>query len=288
MNETSPTGPFARAKLVLAGIPIGRDDDAAPSLRQALKEADFIAAEDTRRLLNLAGRLEVELRAKVIAFHEHNEDVKTDLVLEKAASGFKVLVVSDAGMPTIADPGYRLVAAAAQREVPVTVLPGPSAVLTALALSGLPTDSFCFEGFIPRKDNERRRFFEKILREARTVICFDSPRRIHESLEVAQEVLGPTRRAALCRELTKIHEEVIRGDLEKLVAATTGDVLGEITLVIAGVERNDDSPQIVQAQDIATALVEQGIRPKDAAKAVAKATGIPKKELYNYLHLDRS
>lgn len=271
---------FERANLVLAGIPIGRDDDAAPSLRHALATADLIAAEDTRRLLNLAGRLGIDLHAKVTPFHEHNEDERAEYMLQAAIAGRKVLVVSDAGMPTIADPGYKLVAAAAEKGVVVTVLPGPSAVLTGLALSGLPTDRFCFEGFVPRKDSERRKFFEAMLAESRTCVCFDSPRRVADSLKIAAEVLGPDRRAALCRELTKTHEEVIRGSLEELVCATAGGVLGEITLVIAGAKTDKLQGLEIDANVLVKNLIEQGISVKDATKAVAKATGISKKLLY--------
>lgn len=271
---------FKRANLVLAGIPIGRDDDAPPSLRQALTQADLIAAEDTRRLLNLAGRLGVELHAKVTPFHEHNEDDRAEYLLGAASAGRKVLVVSDAGMPTIADPGYKLVAAAAAAGVALTVLPGPSAVLTGLALSGLPTDRFCFEGFVPRKDSERRKFFEAIRGKARTCVCFDSPRRVAQSLKIAREILGEDRRAVLCRELTKTHEEVIRGTLSELVEATAGEVLGEVTLVIAGAPKTSEAGTQIDAVSLVKALMEQGISVKDATKAVAKATGASKKSLY--------
>ena len=193
--------PHLRAgTITLAATPIGNVSDASRRLRCALEQADLIAAEDTRRLRALAQRLDVETRGRVIAFHEHNERDRAPELLEAARDGSSVLVVSDAGMPSVSDPGYRLVQAAVQVQVPVTVAPGPSAVLTALALSGLASDRFCFEGFLPRKPGERRRALESLATQERTMIFLESPRRVHDALVTMAEVLGGERPAALCRE----------------------------------------------------------------------------------------
>ena len=258
--------PHLRAgTITLAATPIGNVSDASQRLRCALEQADLIAAEDTRRLRALAQRLDVETRGRVIAFHEHNERDRAPELLEAARDGRRVLVVSDAGMPSVSDPGYRLVQAAVQVQVPVTVAPGPSAVLTALALSGLASDRFCFEGFLPRKPGERRRALE-------------SPRRVHDALVTMAEVLGGERPAALCRELTKTHEEVLRAPLAELVRATADGVLGEVVLVVAGAE-----PVVVGSEDAARralALAGTGMRLKAAAAQVAGELGLRPNEVY--------
>ena len=263
--------PHLRAgTITLAATPIGNVSDASQRLRCALEQADLIAAEDTRRLRALAQRLDVETRGRVIAFHEHNERDRAPELLEAARDGRRVLVVSDAGMPSVSDPGYRLVQAAVQVQVPVTVAPGPSAVLTALALSGLASDRFCFEGFLPRKPGERRRALESLTTQERTMIFLESPRRVHDALVTMAEVLGGERPAALCRELTKTHEEVLR--------APADGVLGEVVLVVAGAE-----PVVVGSEDAARralALAGTGMRLKAAAAQVAGELGLRPNEVY--------
>ena len=271
--------PHLRAgTITLAATPIGNVSDASQRLRCALEQADLIAAEDTRRLRALAQRLDVETRGRVIAFHEHNERDRAPELLEAARDGSSVLVVSDAGMPSVSDPGYRLVQAAVQVQVPVTVAPGPSAVLTALALSGLASDRFCFEGFLPRKSGERRRALESLATQERTMIFLESPRRVHDALVAMAEVLGGERPAALCRELTKTHEEVLRAPLAELVRATADGVLGEVVLVVAGTE-----PVVADSEDAARrtlALAGTGMRLKAAAAQVAGELGLRPNEVY--------
>ena len=264
--------------ITLAATPIGNVSDASLRLRRALEQADLIAAEDTRRLRSLAQRLDVKPGGHVIAFHEHNERDRAPELLEAARDGRRVLVVSDAGMPSVSDPGYRLVQAAVQVQVPVTVAPGPSAVLTALALSGLASDRFCFEGFLPRKPGERRRALESLTTQERTMIFLESPRRVHDALVTMAEVLGGERPAALCRELTKTHEEVLRAPLAELVRAAADGVLGEVVLVVAGAE-----PVVVGSEDAARralALAGTGMRLKAAAAQVAGELGLRPNEVY--------
>ena len=264
--------------ITLAATPIGNVSDASLRLRRALEQADLIAAEDTRRLRALAQRLDVETRGRVIAFHEHNERDRAPELLEAARAGLRVLVVSDAGMPSVSDPGYRLVQAAVREQVPVTVAPGPSAVLTALALSGLASDRFCFEGFLPRKAGERRRALESLAAQERTMIFLESPRRVHDSLAAMAEVLGTDRPAALCRELTKTHEQVLRAPLSELARATADGVLGEVVLVVAGAEPVVASPEA--AAHKALELAEAGMRLKAAAAQTAGESGLRPNEVY--------
>ncbi|MCL3776809.1 MULTISPECIES: 16S rRNA (cytidine(1402)-2'-O)-methyltransferase [unclassified Actinomyces] len=264
--------------ITLAATPIGHTGDASARLRAALAHADLVAAEDTRRLLNLAQRLGVHVSGRVLAFHEHNERERAAELIEAARAGRSVLMVSDAGMPSVSDPGYRLVVAATEAGVPVTVAPGPSAVLTALALSGLASDRFCFEGFLPRKPGEQRRALEALAEERRTMVFFESPRRVHQTLTVMAQVLGASRRAALCRELTKTYEEVRRATLGELVASTTGEVLGEIVLVVAGVQPVAADPQEVARE--ALALADDGMRLKAAAAQAAREAGLRANEVY--------
>ena len=218
----------------MAAVPIGRPGDASPLLAQALATAPVIAAEDTRRLRKLAAALGVEPAGKIISYYDAVERSREPRLIEILRGGQDVLLVTDAGMPVISDPGYRLVAAAAAAGAAVTVLPGPSAVLAALAVSGLPTDRFCFEGFPPRKAGERARRLAELATEPRTMVFFESPRRLATTLAGLAQAFGPDRRAVACRELTKTHEEVRRGTLAELAAWAAGGVLGEITLVVAG------------------------------------------------------
>lgn len=264
--------------ILLAATPIGDTNDASPKLIRALAEADLVAAEDTRRILKLATRLGVRINGDIKSLHEHNENERVDKLLHRAEDGERVLIVSDAGMPTISDPGYRVVSEAAKRGIPVSALPGPSAVLTALSVSGLPTDRFCFEGFIPRKQGERERRLDDLKEEPRTMVFFDSPKRIHENLTDMANIFGGARKAVICRELTKTHEEIIRGDLNHLIYATRDDVKGELTLVVAGADPRDKSAEDYVAKVIA--LAEGGMKLKAAAKLVSEETGVRKNELY--------
>ena len=267
--------------IILAATPLGNDADASPRLRETLEEADVIAAEDTRRLLNLVGRLGVTIHAPIVAYHDHNEAQKAPELVEQAAAGKRVVVVTDAGMPSVSDPGYRLVSLAAGQGVPVTAVPGPSAVLTALAVSGLASDRFTFEGFLPRKAGEQQARLAELEREARTMIFFESPRRLAQTLAVMADVFGAERPAAVCRELTKIHEEVVRGSLGELVAwAGEREVLGEISLVVQGAPARRagvDAGMIAQVRELADA----GLRLKAAAAYVAKREGLRPNELYS-------
>ena len=264
--------------ITLAATPIGNMGDVTDRLRRALAAADVIAAEDTRRLRALAQRAGVRVVARLVSFHEHNERDRAAQLVSAARDGARVLVVSDAGMPSVSDPGYRLVVAADGAGVPVTVVPGPSAVLTALALSGLATDRFCFEGFPPRRPGERGRVLRSLAREPRTLIFFESPRRVHDTLTDMVGAFGAGRRAALCRELTKTHEDVRRATLGELAALTDGGALGEIVLVVAGADRADADP--AGAAREALALAGEGMRLKTAAGVAARAAGLRPNEVY--------
>ena len=267
----------APASILLAATPIGDVRDASSRLAPALEQADIIAAEDTRRLLALASRMGIHLSAKLISLHDHNESAKASAVIEQAQAGARVVMVSDAGMPTVSDPGFRLVHEATAAGVHVSALPGPSAPVTALAVSGLPSDRFAFEGFLPRKTGEATRYLKALAADPHTLIFFESPKRVHETLILMAEVFGADREAALCRELTKTYEEVIRGSLAELIEATEGEVLGEITLVVAPGRAQGNADYHVEA---VLALAAEGMRLKDAAAEVAEATGLRKNELY--------
>lgn len=263
--------------LILAATPIGNLGDASARLREALSESKFIAAEDTRSLLKLAAMLKIKLNAKLFSLHEHNETERIEQILEIAETE-SVLVVSDAGMPTVSDPGFALVRAAVQAGIDVSVIPGPSAVLAALAVSGLPTDRFTFEGFLPRKSNERRKTFTSLLGEQRTMVYFESPHRILESLEDAAAVFGADRQASVSRELTKKFEHTERGQLESLVAWAKSEPKGETVLVIAGA-----GPKVTEIQDLVAEVVrlqESGEKLKPAVAIVAESNGVSKSELY--------
>ena len=262
--------------ILLAATPIGDVRDASPRVVEALQGADIVAAEDTRRALALASRLGIKLGGRLIALHDHNEAEKAAGIVEAAQGGARVVFVSDAGMPTVSDPGFRLARAAIDAGVPLSVLPGPSAPLVALALSGLPSDRFAFEGFLPRKDGEATRYLQDLATDPHTLIFFESPRRAAATLTRMAEVLGGDRRAALCRELTKDYEEVRRGTLGEL-AEGADDVLGEVTIVVAGYERSARAEDHVGA---VLALAAEGMRLKDAAAEVAAATGARKNDLY--------
>ena len=262
--------------ILLAATPIGDVRDASPRVVEALQGADIVAAEDTRRALALASRLGIKLGGRLVALHDHNEAEKAAGIVEAAQGGARVVFVSDAGMPTVSDPGFRLARAAIDAGVPLSVLPGPSAPLVAIALSGLPSDRFAFEGFLPRKDGEATRYLQDLATDPHTLIFFESPRRAAATLARMAEVFGADRPAALCRELTKDYEEVRRGTLGQL-AEGADDILGEVTIVVAGYERSARAEDHVGA---VLALAAEGMRLKDAAAEVAAATGARKNDLY--------
>jgi 16S rRNA (cytidine1402-2'-O)-methyltransferase len=263
--------------LILAATPIGNLSDASPRLVEHLVQAKFIAAEDTRSLLKLANALGIKLNARLFSLHEHNEGDRIEQILEIAGED-DVLVVSDAGMPTVSDPGFLLVRAAVKAEIAVTIIPGPSAVLSALAVSGLPTDRFTFEGFLPRKTGDRKKAFEALSREPRTMVFFESPHRILESLQDAADVLGGERKASVSRELTKKFEHTQRGTLPELVEWAKGEPKGEMVLVIAGAEVLEAKSEDLVQQVLA--LIEDGIGLKQAVAEIAGAAGAGKSELY--------
>lgn len=250
-----------------------------------LSRADVIAAEDTRRLQRLLSELGVTTGAAITSYFEGNETGRTETLIEQLHDGKRVAVITDGGMPSVSDPGYRLVRAAVKAGIAVTAAPGPSAVTTALALSGLPCDRFCFEGFAPRKDGERRRRFEDLAEDERTMVFFESPRRIEATLEAMSAVFGAERRAALCRELTKTHEEVRRGTLAELRTGAADDPpRGEITLVVEGWSGPDPEEATPEALAAAVGVLEaQGLDRKTAMKQVASRFGIPKREVYDAL-----
>ncbi|MEU5401001.1 16S rRNA (cytidine(1402)-2'-O)-methyltransferase [Streptomyces sp. NPDC005963] len=268
--------------LVLAGTPIGDVADAPPRLAAELAGADVVAAEDTRRLRRLTQALGVQVRGRVVSYFEGNESARTPELVEALAGGARVLLVTDAGMPSVSDPGYRLVAAAVARDIRVTAVPGPSAVLTALALSGLPVDRFCFEGFLPRKQGERLARLKENQAERRTLVYFEAPHRLDDTLAAMAEVFGAERRAAVCRELTKTYEEIKRGGLGELAVWAADGVRGEITVVVEGAP--DVEPgELDPAELVRRVLVreEAGERRKEAIAAVAVAAGIPKREVFD-------
>ena len=263
--------------LILAATPIGNLSDASPRLVEHLISSKFIAAEDTRSLLKLANALGIKLNARLFSLHEHNENDRIEQILEIAGED-DVLVVSDAGMPTVSDPGFLLVRAAVKADVAVTIIPGPSAVLSALAVSGLPTDRFTFEGFLPRKTGDRKKAFESLAREARTMVFFESPHRILESLEDAAAVLGTDRQASVSRELTKKFEHTQRGTLPELAEWAKSEPKGEMVLVIAGAEAVEVKSEDLVQQVLA--LIEDGVGLKQAVAEIAGAAGAGKSELY--------
>ncbi|MEJ5912848.1 16S rRNA (cytidine(1402)-2'-O)-methyltransferase [Pseudokineococcus sp. 1T1Z-3] len=274
----APVTPRAGGRLLLAATPIGDARDAPPRLAHVLATADLVAAEDTRRLRRLLRALDVEPRGRVVSCHEHNESARAEDVVAVVRAGGTAVLVSDAGMPSVSDPGYRLVQAMVAADLPVSAVPGPSAVLAALAVSGLPTDRFTFEGFLPRKDGERRTVLGELADERRTMVFFESPHRLGASLAVMAETFGGDRRAAVCRELTKTYEEVVRDDLDGLLAWSDRTLLGEITLVVAGARPRRPGAQ--ELLDLVLARTQAGERLKDAARAVAAEHGATSRDLY--------
>ena len=279
--RTGRSGADLAGVLVLAATPIGSYDDASPRLRAELTGADVVAAEDTRRLRRLTGALDLTLGGRVVSYYEANEVTRTGELLEALRNGSRVVLVTDAGMPSVSDPGYRLVAAAVEAGIVITVVPGPSAVLAALAVSGLPVDRFCFEGFLPRKAGERRRRLDELAGERRTMVFFEAPHRLAETLLAMVSALGAARVAAVCRELTKTYEEVRRGSLVDLAAWAADGVRGEITVVVAGAPAADDG-DLSSADLVAAVRVREdaGLTRKDAIAAVAQEVGVPKRSVF--------
>lgn len=270
---------MSSGRLLLGATPLGQPSDASPRLAAALATADVVAAEDTRRVRKLAKALDIRIGGRVVSLFDRVEALRVTALLDAINNGATVLVVSDAGTPVISDPGYRLVAACIDAGVSVTCLPGPSAVTTALVMSGLPAEKFCFEGFAPRKGAARRAWLAELAEERRTCVFFESPRRLAACLNDAVEQLGGARPAAICRELTKVHEEVVRGSLDELAIWAAGGVLGEITVVVAGAAPHAElSSLIAQVEEFVAA----GIRVKDACSEVAAAhPGVRTRQLYD-------
>jgi 16S rRNA (cytidine1402-2'-O)-methyltransferase len=273
--------------LVLAGVPIGDVRDAPGRLREVLASADVVAAEDTRRLRRLTTELGVEVGGRVVSFFEGNERERTGELVGTLAEGQTVVVVTDAGMPSVSDPGYRLVAAAVDAGIRVTAVPGPSAVLTALAVSGLPVDRFCFEGFLPRKAGERSRVLAELASERRTMVFFEAPHRLAASLAAIADAFGADRRTVVCRELTKTYEEVRRGTAAELATWAYAGVRGEITIVVAGADttKAELSPAELAAEVAADEAA--GTPRKQAIADVAKRLGVPKRTVYDAVVANR-
>lgn len=279
-NSDVPVTSEEGGVLILGGTPIGNLADASDRLRSALATADLIAVEDTRKLRTLASGLGVRTRGRVIVNHDHNEEERSATIVQAVQDGQRVLLLSDAGMPTISDPGYVAAAAVAEADLPVTVVPGPSAALTALALSGLPTGRFTFEGFLARKGSERSRRLASLAGEERTMIFYESPHRTAATLADFVQTFGADRRGTVSRELTKLHEEVRRGTLAELAKwAESERIRGEIVIIVEGAQ----APETPEAQDVVQLVLDRvaaGERLKAACAAVAAETGTSKRELY--------
>jgi 16S rRNA (cytidine1402-2'-O)-methyltransferase len=276
----SDEGDVRPGTLTIAAAPIGQPADASGRLAAALQSAGLIAAEDTRRVRRLAAALGVRLTGRVVSYYDDVESRRAPALLTELADGQDILLITDAGMPGVSDPGYRLVAAAAEAGLRLTVLPGPSAVTTALVISGLPSDRFAFEGFPPRKAGERARRFAELAAEPRTLVFFESPRRIGATLAELAAAFGEDRRAAVCRELTKTHEEVLRGSLGELAGRLAEGVLGEVTLVVAGASQLPAPVTEADAVAEVRARVLAGASRRDAVTAVAAELGLRKRDLY--------
>jgi 16S rRNA (cytidine1402-2'-O)-methyltransferase len=278
------TPPDGTGVLVLAATPIGHPADASGRLRAELAGADLIAAEDTRRLARLAAELGVDVSGRVRSYFDGNEAGRTPELVERLRAGDRLVLVTDAGMPSVSDPGYRLVAAAVDAGVRVTAVPGPSAVLTALAVSGLPVDRFCFEGFLPRKAGERARRLELLAEEQRTLVFFEAPHRTPATLRAMADAFGERRTAAVCRELTKTHEEVRRGGLAELAQWAESGVRGEVTVVVAGAPPVTGAQDAVSLRTAVEAAEAAGSSRKDAMRAVARRARVPKRAVYDAVH----
>lgn len=272
--------------LVLVGTPIGNLDDASPRMRAEIEAADVIAAEDTRRFMGLASRLGITYSGTLVSLFDHNERSKASEIAQQIESGARVVLLTDAGMPAVSDPGYHVVKEVVSRDLPVTAVPGPSAVFTAIALSGLPSDRFTFEGFVPRKAGERGRLLADLASERRTMIFFESPHRIHATLADFVTHFGADRPMTLSRELTKTYEETLRGTTQSIheQVVARGGLKGELTLVVAGAPEVSDTSAADLTKDVAQ-LVESGMRAKDAAAHIAKIHGLKSRDVYEeYIH----
>ena len=281
MTDHSPPG-----LIMLAATPVGNAGDASARLVDALAMSDVIAAEDTRRLRALLSRLDVEPQGQIVSFYEGNESARVPELIERAAAGARVLVVTDAGMPSISDPGFRLVREAHESDVDITCLPGPSAALAALVLSGLSVARFAFEGFLPRKEGDRRRRLASLATEERTMVFFEAPHRLDVSVRDMADAFGVDRRAAVCRELTKTYEEVKRDSLGELARWAEGEVRGEITIVVAGASDDErrDASGLGDDEAIAAAVrdrMDAGASRKEAAAEVADQAGLSKRYVYD-------
>lgn len=271
--------------IILAGTPLGNPGDASERLRELLGSVDVVAAEDTRRVRRLASDLGVMITGRIVSYFDGNERTRTDELIQAAQGGASILVLSDAGMPTVSDPGYRIVRAAIDHDIPLTCVPGPSAVLTALALAGLPTDRFCFEGFLPRKGGERARALAELRRTERTMVFFEAPHRLADTLAVMIETFGADRQVAICRELTKTHEEVFRGSVAQASEWAADGVLGEVTIVLAGAdaEARRSALGLVTESDWVDAVrsaVAAGVDQRTAITDVAEAAQVGRRAVY--------
>ena len=272
--------------LVLVGTPIGNLDDASPRMRAEIEVADVIAAEDTRRFMGLAARLGLTYSGRLISLFDHNERSKASEIAQQIESGARVVLLTDAGMPAVSDPGYHVVKEVVSRDLPVTAVPGPSAVFTAIALSGLPSDRFTFEGFVPRKAGERGRLLADLASERRTMVFFESPHRIQTTLADFVTHFGADRPMTLSRELTKTYEETLRGTTQSIYeqVVARGGLKGELTVVVAGAPEVSDTSAADLTEDVAQ-LVESGMRAKDAAAHIAKIHGLKSRDVYEeYIH----
>lgn len=272
--------------LVLVGTPIGNLDDASPRMRAEIEVADVIAAEDTRRFMGLAARLGLTYSGRLISLFDHNERSKASEIAQQIESGARVVLLTDAGMPAVSDPGYHVVKEVVSRDLPVTAVPGPSAVFTAIALSGLPSDRFTFEGFVPRKAGERGRLLTDLAGERRTMVFFESPHRIQTTLADFVTHFGADRPMTLSRELTKTYEETLRGTTQSIYeqVVARGGLKGELTVVVAGAPEVSDTSAADLTEDVAQ-LVESGMRAKDAAAHIAKIHGLKSRDVYEeYIH----
>jgi 16S rRNA (cytidine1402-2'-O)-methyltransferase len=268
-------------RLVLGGAPLGQPGDVGPRLREVLATADVLAVEDTRRLHRLAADLGVTFTGRLVSFYESVEQARLPGLVAAMRDGATVLLLTDAGMPSVSDPGYTLVRAAIEADIAVTSVPGPSAVVTALAVSGLPTDRFCFEGFLPRKGGERRAALAALAGELRTMVFYESPHRLAEALADAAAAFGADRPAAVCRELTKTHEEVRRGPLGELASWAAEGVRGEITLVVAGAVAGPVSMSAAELAAEVAAEEAAGADRKEAIRTVVARTGLSRRVVYD-------
>ena len=274
-------------QLILAATPIGNIADASPRLKEALETADIIAAEDSRRAKRLLQDLAINTNAQIWSFYDAVEESKSPEIVERVLAGNKVVVISDAGMPTVSDPGYRVVQEAIEKGIKVSVIPGPSAVLAALAVSGLPVDRFTFEGFLPRKSGEREKFLTDLRTEQRTMVFFEAPHRLAESLQDFANIFGTDRQAVICRELTKTYEEVVRGSFAQLIEWANKEILGEITLVVAG-SKPVSVTDPAQWVELVQTRVSLGVSQRDAIADVAKELSVPKREVYDAVLASKS